>query len=103
MTYSTLNYTETASLRTVPPPGREEAGGPAAVALSNAHIRRNQAQKLFLGKDPVFTRLVGQFQKLLLPGGSGARSRDFLLHQGVGYFIKSPGSVDLQICLALLR
>ena len=55
MTYFfTLNYTETASLRPVLPPGREEAGGSDAVALSKAHIRRKVHQKLFFGLDPVF-------------------------------------------------
>ena len=95
MTYFTLNYTETASMRPVPPPGREEAGGTAAALLSNAHIRRKQAQKSFFGKDQVFIRSVGQFQKLLKQEGSAAQSRDFLLLQGGDCFIRSPGSVEM--------
>ena len=83
MTYFTLNYTETASMRPVPPPGREEAGGTAA-ALCLMHILdEKQAQKSFFRKDPVFIRSVGQFQKLLKQEGSTQ------LNQGIFYCFKA--------------
>ena len=58
MTYFTLNYTETASMRPVPPPGREEAGGTAAALLSNAHIRRKTSSKVIFREGSSF--LFGQ-------------------------------------------
>ena len=72
MTYFTLNYTETASLRPVLPPGREEAGGSDAFALSKAHIRRKSSPK-------VIFRAGSSFYSVIRPGlsnqkGGGIRS-----------------------------
>ena len=72
MTYFTLNYTETASMRPVPPPGREEAGGTAAALLSKAHIRRKSSPK-------VIFRAGSSFYSVIRPGlsnqkGGGIRS-----------------------------
>ena len=95
MTYFTLNYTETASLRPVLPPGREEAGGSDAVALSKAHIRRKSSPK-------VIFRAGSSFYSVIRPGlsnqkGGGIRSniQGFLKLQGGDYYTRSPGSVEM--------
>jgi len=54
MTYFTLNHTKSANLLPVLPPGREEAGGSAAVALSNAHIRRKTSSKVIFREGSSF-------------------------------------------------
>jgi len=54
MTYFTLNHTKSANLLPVLPPGREEAGGLAAVALSNAHIRRKTSSKVIFREGSSF-------------------------------------------------
>ena len=95
MTYFTLNYTETASMRPVLPPDvRKPEERPLLSCLMHI-LDEKQAQKSFFGKDPVFIRSVGQFQKLLKQEGSAAQSRDFLLLQGGDCFIRSPGSVEM--------
>ena len=54
MTYFTLNHTKSANMLPVLPPGREEAGGTAAVALSNAHIRRKTSSKVIFREGSSF-------------------------------------------------
>ena len=77
MTYSTLNYTETASLRTVPPPGREEAGGPAAVALSNAHIRRKPSSKVIFREGSSFYSVSRPVSKVTTARGIRSSIKGF--------------------------
>ena len=54
MTYFTLKHTKTANMLPVLPPGREEAGGSAAVPLSNAHIRRKTSSKVIFREGSSF-------------------------------------------------
>ena len=89
MTYFTLNHTKSANMLPVLPPGREEAGGTAAVALSNAHIRRKTSSKVIFRKDQAFIRSVGLFQKLLKEGCTK-------LNQGIFYCFKA--KVTIQNC-----
>ena len=95
MTYFTLNHTKSANMLPVLPPGREEAGGTAAVALSNAHIRRKTSSKVIFREGSSFYSVSRPVSKVTEARVYEAQSRDFLLLQGEGYYTKLPGSVEM--------
>lgn len=77
MTNFTLNHTKSASLLPVLPPGREEAGGTAAVSLSKAHIRRKIYPTITFRENSSFISVARAYDRPQVGGGKRSVIKGF--------------------------